>query len=298
MVSVFSATIGQLLRSGQRDEQYVTELTNELSQLVRYWVGIRPWIQWRHHLHHLSQLMYYSATTLSGLQTLGEEYLNIVQTDANKISVPKFFKRLIDVILLTFGPFLLSRLLASLKRRLEDRRKVLPLIVDSDDRRELLLKLIPIIDESFQYIHKIHLIVFYLNGNYYHLSKRLTQIRYISLNRTDTQSVKIYKVLGYLSLIQLCLSLWTRLATITKSLQKSNRRLESTSEPTSVKPSEDLLAPKCSLCLEKRRNTSLTPCGHLFCWYCIHEWLQMKNECPLCREHLQSSRIVLLQNYC
>ena len=293
MSSVLSATIGQLLRSGQRDEQYVTELTNELNQLVQYWFGIRPWIQWRQHLQHLSQFIYYSATTLSGLQTLGEEYLNIVQTDGNKLLVPTLLKRFIDIILQIFSPFLVSRLLASLKRRLEDRRRVLPSLVNSNQRREQILNLIPIIEESFQFLHKFHLIVFYLNGNYYHLSKRLTQIRYISLNRTDTQSLRIYKILGYLSLTQLCISLWIRLASIRRSLNKSNQRNQSTSGVSNELSSND----KCSLCLEKRCNTSLTPCGHIFCWHCIHEWLQMKNECPLCREPLQSSRIILLQNY-
>jgi hypothetical protein len=29
---------------------------------------------------------------------------------------------------------------------------------------------------------------------------------------------------------------------------------------------------KCSLCLEVRKNTTLTTCGHLFCWSCIHAW--------------------------
>lgn len=54
---------------------------------------------------------------------------------------------------------------------------------------------------------------------------------------------------------------------------------------------------KCSLCLEPRKNTSLSFCGHLFCWSCIHEWLQTNNFCPICRKTLNPRRIVPLQNF-
>ena len=25
------------------------------------------------------------------------------------------------------------------------------------------------------------------------------------------------------------------------------------------------------------------PCGHIFCWECVQEWVTSKAECPLCR---------------
>lgn len=52
---------------------------------------------------------------------------------------------------------------------------------------------------------------------------------------------------------------------------------------------------KCNLCLE-RKPTTTTVCGHLFCWFCIVEWLQGQHHCPLCREPMSPSRIVRLMN--
>ena len=53
----------------------------------------------------------------------------------------------------------------------------------------------------------------------------------------------------------------------------------------------------CLLCLNKYNNTCCTPCGHLFCWSCIHLYLIEKDSCPKCKKKIKPQEILFLQNY-
>ena len=53
----------------------------------------------------------------------------------------------------------------------------------------------------------------------------------------------------------------------------------------------------CLLCLNKYEQVCCTPCGHLFCWSCIHLFLNEKNFCPKCKLNCKPQEILFLQNY-
>jgi E3 ubiquitin-protein ligase RNF5 len=43
---------------------------------------------------------------------------------------------------------------------------------------------------------------------------------------------------------------------------------------------------ECNICLDPSKQPVVTPCGHLFCWPCLHQWLQSPSahsECPVCK---------------
>ncbi|RWV79317.1 hypothetical protein GW17_00059566 [Ensete ventricosum] len=46
---------------------------------------------------------------------------------------------------------------------------------------------------------------------------------------------------------------------------------------------------ECNICYELAKDPVVTPCGHLFCWFCLYQWLHahsVNSECPVCKGHV------------
>ncbi|CAF3448144.1 unnamed protein product [Rotaria socialis] len=52
---------------------------------------------------------------------------------------------------------------------------------------------------------------------------------------------------------------------------------------------------ECNICLETARDAVLSLCGHLFCWPCIHQWLETRAHnptCPVCKSGISREKLV------
>nr|XP_022318062.1 peroxisome biogenesis factor 10-like isoform X1 [Crassostrea virginica] len=317
------AGVAEILRSHQKDDIYTGYLKNTVSEVFQEIFGPGVWIRWKNEVDRLSEITYFLLTTVAGYQTVGEEYVNIIQIDKHKRNIPSKLKRLIHVSLHVFGPYGVARLLDWVEKKLQSGDwDSVPM-----ETREIILKSLPVLQQALSLLQRFHLAVFYLRGIFYHIAKRLTDVSYIKFSVTNTEGSSVqqsFKALGWLSLAQLGFSVLQLLyhsyrssgtATLLKSagrlslaqlgfsvLQLLYHSYRSSGTATLLKNSStqapsDSVDRKCCLCLETRRTPTATPCGHLFCWQCIYEWCSTKLECPICREKLQPQKLVFLQNF-
>lgn len=273
-----TASQAEILRSHQRDDDFVKHLRENVIDVLQIFgkkKGLLPFI----HSDIPFKLIYFFFTSGMGNQTLGEEYTGIVQANLDAHKVPSLFARMLAVILECFGERALLKLLKRLELSVNHpHSKLTPTAV------VLLNSLISRISTMIPILILAHKGLFYMFGQYYSLGKRVAGVNYAKVyghRPTDTISWGL-RILGIATLAQCILKAW----------QTRNNENESSKYLTVDEKHSKLM---CQLCLEKVPTTT-TPCGHLFCWFCLTDWLHTKPQCPLCREHIVPSRIVHVMN--
>ncbi|CAI9104463.1 OLC1v1003133C1 [Oldenlandia corymbosa var. corymbosa] len=52
---------------------------------------------------------------------------------------------------------------------------------------------------------------------------------------------------------------------------------------------------ECNICFELVQSPIVTLCGHLYCWPCLYQWLQVhsySHECPVCKAIIEEDKLV------
>lgn len=217
------ASAPDVVRAQQKDAYFTGRLADALADLHRRLAGARAAHAAAAATRALiAPLLYLGLTTLPGNRTLGEEYCDLVQVRAPTGRLPALRARAAYIVGAVLVPYLASRALppvtgwlgAVLARRLERLRR----LASSPSSRgrearllEYMARHLPSLTSGAS-LHAVVLALFYFNGTYYELSKRLLSLRYV-FTRTvpDTPDRAGYEVLGVLLVVQLAVQAYLHL---------------------------------------------------------------------------------------
>ncbi|CAL8109797.1 unnamed protein product [Orchesella dallaii] len=306
----------EIIRASQRDKEFILRLKQDIDEIILELLGQRVWIRCQRYSQYFSGVFYYTVTNLMGFQTLGEEYVGVVQVDRSRRAIPS--RKALSLMI--FSQVLGAPFLSFVTKIIENFQKRQRNMSNSSPENEYLKELLDTflgVGKLFQRFHplltQLHLALFYMNGKFLHFSKRLCGIQYLLVRKyygnNDEVSKKNLKYLMYMSILNLTVctvhdfyhyfTFLKNRSTNFELLPSAKINLSSENElnaqPSSSTTEVDS-SKKCSLCLELRTHSSATPCGHVFCWACIIDWLRTEGACPICREPITPSRIVPLQN--
>ncbi|CAL4060809.1 unnamed protein product [Meganyctiphanes norvegica] len=283
------AGAAEVLRAAQKDETFLSRMKSYCSEIIQRTLGTRVWLDIHKYVEIFIDLIYYGLTTLSLNQTLGEEYTGILQVDSSRRNLPSFTQRTLLTLVKCFGPFILKRILTKIEQSARSGKLSLYL---RPELKNVILQYIPTLRYILTLLQRLHLSIFYFNGLFYHIANRVSGVNFVLVREWlgDNTARKSFQQLSVVLFTHIVLTVLHSLynAKFSKKYQEDLQ-----SSPNCYLENKD----QCPLCLDKRKFSSVTPCGHLYCWQCIHECLQTSQQCPLCRHPATPANIVPLLNY-
>lgn len=209
------ATAPDIIRANQKDAYFQGRLLEQLDNITRAIYGARFSHTHIASLRAVADILYLGLTTLVGNRTLGEEYCDVVQVEGEPQRLPNIQRRGGYILCNIVVPYLLNRALPGVRRRLRSYLEH-PLSTSSSARpsaqelkvrfsrlRQYVLDNLDTITSPAP-IYALSLSIFYFSGSYYHLSKRVFNLRYIFTRRIDASRQRVgYEVLGVLLVLQM-----------------------------------------------------------------------------------------------
>lgn len=241
------ATSPDIIRSHEKDVFLTAGLVNQAQSIVRSLRGARFAHTHSDVIKHLTEILYFSLTTLIGNRTLGEEYCDLVQLEDDTLRLPAIGRRAGYIISTILVPWTLQRLLPTFRQRLRTklersvaRQEFKALQADTSKEhtaaQPFLTKLwiqkyiLEHLDSitSLSPIYALSIATFYFTGSYYHLSKRFWGLRYVFTKKLEDGEQRIgYEVLGVLLVLQIAVQAILHLRKIRTSMQTEEAGVES-----------------------------------------------------------------------
>lgn len=245
-----------------------------------------------------------------GARTLGEEYVDLVYVNRLGKRFPRLYSRVLFTASFAILPYIVTRIVRKIKSK-------------SDTSKDWVTKVLTSYPNLLDTIMNVHIALFYFQGLFYSISKRIFGLRYVFGHNKDAQQLQKtgnYTLLGSVMLLQFFVKflLWVKSETDERSktpeekqnLQKQaesnetfykleqleklheqleadetlNQRVQIDLSDASQLPYLPETSRSCMLCLSPMVDPSAANCGHMFCWECIVDWVREHPECPLCRQ--------------
>jgi peroxin-10 len=247
------ATSPDIIRSHEKDIFLTANLVNQAQTIVRSLRGARVAHAYSETIKNLTELLYFSLTTLIGNRTLGEEYCDLVQLEDDTLQLPSIARRAGYIVSSILLPWMLQKVLPAFRQRLraklersiarqqfraQQAKEELKSSKSKPQQQPLITKLrvqkyiLEHLDSitSLSPIYALSIATFYFTGSYYHLSKRFWGLRYVFTKKLEENEQRVgYEVLGVLLVLQIAVQGILHVRKVGESLRQEDENAGSES---------------------------------------------------------------------
>ncbi|KAL5340539.1 Pex12 amino terminal region-domain-containing protein [Aspergillus crustosus] len=246
------ATSPDIIRSHEKDAFLTANLANQAQTIIRTLRGARFAHTHSEATKHLTELLYFSLTTVIGNRTLGEEYCDLVQLEDDTLQLPAISRRVGYVLSSILVPWTLQRILPVFRQRLRTKleRSIARQQLKAQQAKEstslssktaskqksfftkqrIQKYILEHLDSitSISPIYALSITTFYFTGSYYHLSKRLWGLRYVFTKKLEENEQRVgYEVLGILLVLQIAVQSILHAKKVSEILQQEDQNEQS-----------------------------------------------------------------------
>lgn len=278
------ATSPDIIRSHEKDSFIVSNLTNQSQSIIRSIKGARYAHGNADTIKNLTEILYFSLTTLIGNRTLGEEYCDVVQLEVDTLRLPSIVRRSGYIFSSIIIPWILGRSLPSIRQRIRARlergiarRRTKDALKssllqnekkgDKQNKDRRLLNTLRVQEYLLEHLdsltapshfYALSLATFYFTGAYYHLSKRLWGLRYVFTKQIGDSEQRVgYEVLGVLLVLQMTIQGIVHVRETVKSFQDAG--VTGTASKEQITAPQDTSGGKGSVSLSSVQNPISIP---------------------------------------
>jgi peroxin-10 len=290
------------LRAIQKDNEYVDILSVKLAEFYDSATNFFPLPNISDKFSTISNIVYYYLSYIKSPQksTPGEEYVKVKKNKGKSI--------LYYLILLSLRTQIITYIQDKLnefirKRHSYESRSLYERFVTG------VTKLIPSLEDLSVRFEDLQLCYFFINKKYFDFTHWLCGVYNLTRVKGNDSLISEdgFKLLGYLILSRYIIEGYNGMKKVYNVYKEEKESVvpkeESISSSLKLKVAKAQLKSgkegdmTCLLCMDERKDTSATLCGHLFCWDCITKYLQTKESCPFCRAVCLPQQVIFLQNY-
>ncbi len=308
-MSVFGlAQQPEILHGLNKDKEILAQLKERLLDLLEKLVSPQTLFRHAHWVGAVASLIYFGGNSLRLQQTLGEEYAYIRQF-SDRDHVYLSHKRLLLFLCLeVFGELLVKRVATKRVDRWISKMAETQEAGQMSWRRKLACAFSRCVGDAQSLMvnaSQLHLCIFYLQGFYASIPKRLAGIKYLQAVKIEQHAFS-YRRVGLMMLVHLGLKLLVFAVRLRREFAQLSVAASKPAERSAEEQAEggatmrnrkgEQVAGRCGICFEKPSHPSCLPCGHMYCWECVLRSSQFKPECPNCRKPFEPREVVCLSN--